>query len=210
MFSPDGSLVAFSRGSEPGPGVYVVPAAGGEPRRLTYSWAQAVGWTRDGKQVVFCSYSTTVLRLFSAPSEGGPAMALSPPSAIYGSLSPDGKRIAYLPFASQYYWWKRYRGGATSRIWIADLPDCRIEKIPRDNSNDFNPMWIDDRIYFLSDRDGLISLFAYDVATKKVSKVIDNPESDILSASAGPGAIVCERFGSLHLYPTFRSFEGVV
>ena len=96
--------------------------------------------------------------------------------------------------------WKGYRGGATSRIWIADLPDCRIEKIPRDNSNDFSPMWVDDRIYFLSDRDGLISLFAYDIATKKVSKIIDNPESDILSASAGPGAIVYERFGSLHLY----------
>jgi tricorn protease len=96
--------------------------------------------------------------------------------------------------------WKGYRGGATSRIWVADLPDCRIEKIPRENSNDFDPMWVDGRIYFLSDRDGLTSLFAYDVAARTVSKVIDNPESDILSASAGPGAIVYERFGSLHLH----------
>jgi len=199
VFSPDGSLVAFSRQSESGTDVYVAPVAGGEPRRLTYGWAQAVGWTRDGKQVVFLSYAD-VGRLFSVPSEGGPVAVLPPPTAIYGTFSPDGKRIAYLPFPSRHGEWKRYRGGATSRIWIADLPDCRVEKIPRDNSNDFSPMWVDNRIYFLSDRDGLISLFAYDVATKRTSKIIGNPESDILSASAGPGAIVYERFGSLHLY----------
>jgi len=139
-------------------------------------------------------------RLFSVRSEGGRAMELPLPSAVYGSFSPDGKRIGYVPFYSRYLWWKRYRGGATSRIWIADLPDCRIEKIPRDNSNDFSPMWVDNRIYFLSDRNGPISLFAYDVTTKKVAGVIHNPESDILSASAGPGAIVYETFGPLHLY----------
>jgi len=88
--SPDGSLVAFSRHSKSGTDVFVVPAAGGEPRRLTYSWAQAVGWTRDGKQVVFGSY-TDVSRLFSVPSEGGPVVVLPPPSAIYGTFSPDGK-----------------------------------------------------------------------------------------------------------------------
>jgi len=201
VFSADGSQVAFSREAGIDFGVYIVPAAGGEPRRLAYGQA-VVGWTRDGKQVVFVSplSSRGIYRLFTVSSEGGPATALSPPSAFYGSFSPEGKRIAYLPFGTAHYEWKGYRGGATAQIWIADLPDCHIEKIPRGNSNDFNPMWVDDRIYFLSDRDGLISLFAYDTWTKKVSKIIENPESDILSASAGPGAIVYERFGSLHLY----------
>ena len=200
VFSPDGTLVAFSRESGSGADVYVVPATGGEAHRLTYhpawEWHGAVGWTPDGKSVV--GYNAE--RLFSVPFEGGRAVELPPPSAVYGTFSPDGKRIAYLPFYSRHPGWKRYRGGATARIWIADLPDCRIEKIPRENSNDFNPMWVDNRIYFLSDRNGPISLFAYDVTTKKVAKIIHNPESDILSASAGPGAIVYERFGSLHLY----------
>ncbi len=200
VFSPDGSRIAFLRESEIDFGVYVVPASGGEPRRLAYGQA-VVGWTRDGNQVVFVSpLSSRGDRLFTVSSKGGPATALSPPSAWYGSFSPDGKSIAYLPFGTEHYGWKGYRGGATARIWIADLPDCHIEKIPRGNSNDFNPMWVDDQIYFLSDRDGLISLFAYDTRTKKVSKIIENPESDILSASVGPGAIVYERFGSLHLY----------
>lgn len=202
VFSPDGTQVAFTSVSESGEDsdVYVAPAAGGAPQRLTYhsaeEWNGAVGWTPDGKSVV----GSNAKRLFSVPSEGGRAEELPLPSAVYGSFSPNGRRIAYVPFHSPYLGWKRYRGGATSRIWIADLPDCRIEKIPRGNSNDFSPMWLDKRIYFLSDRNGPISLFAYDVTTIKVAQVIPNPESDILSASAGPGAIIYETFGSLHLY----------
>lgn len=200
VFSPDGTMVAFSSQSD----VYVVWAAGGEPRRLTYhrgyGWDEAVGWTRDGKSVMFSSWVGPTDRLFSVPSEGGPTAELPLPYAVYGTFSPDGKGIAYVPFPSWHRQFKRYRGGQTSRIWIAHLPDCRIEKIPRDNSNDFDPMWVDNRIYFLSDRNGPISLFAYDVTTKKVTGVIQNPGSDILSASAGPDAIVYQRFGSLHLY----------
>lgn len=202
VFSPDGTMVAFSSQSD----VYVVPAAGGETRRLTYhhgeDWRngdEAVGWTRDGKSVMLSSWDGLTDRLFSVPSEGGRAAELPLPSAVYGTFSPDGKRIAYVPFRSRHRRLKRYRGGQTSRIWIADLPDCRIEKIPRDNSNDFDPMWVANRIYFLSDRNGPISLFAYDVTTKKVTEIIPKTGADILSASAGPDAIVYERFGSLHL-----------
>lgn len=203
VFSPDGTQVAFTSETGSGADVYVVSAAGGSPRRLTYHpyWDQAVGWTRDGKSVVFTSARNDNFdQLFSVPFEGGPAAELPLPYADYGTFSPDGKRIAYTPFDSRHWGWKQYRGGATSRIWIADLPDCRIEKIPRDNSNDFNPMWVDNRIYFLSDRNGPVGLFAYDVTAKQVSEVIHGDGSGVLTASAGPDAIVYVRFGSLHLY----------
>ena len=62
--------------------------------------------------------------------------------------------------------WKRYRGGQTTPIWIADLADSRIEKVPRENSNDFNPMWVGDTVYFLSDRNGPVTLFAYDIKSQ--------------------------------------------
>src|SRR6266566_1743299 len=76
----------------------------------------------------------------------------------------------------------------------------RLQKIPRDNSNDFNPMWVGDKIYFLSDRDGPVSLFSYDMHAKEVKKELENRGLDLKSASAGPDAIVYEQFGSLHLY----------
>src|ERR1039457_4688968 len=117
-----------------------------------------------------------------------------------GSFSADAKRIAYMPLNTAITTWKRYRGGQTSPIWIANLADAQIEKIPRDNSNDFNPMWIGDKIYFLSDRGGPVTLFSYDVKTKKVAQSVKNDALDIKSATAGPGAIVYEQFGAVYLY----------
>ena len=74
-----------------------------------------------------------------------------------------------------YIAWKRYRGGQTTPIWIADLSDSSVEKVPRENSNDFYPMWVGDgKVYFLSDRDGPTTLFAYDTATKAVRQLVEN------------------------------------
>ncbi|HEX8091590.1 MAG TPA: PDZ domain-containing protein, partial [Blastocatellia bacterium] len=141
-----------------------------------------------------------VPRLFTMPIDGGFPSEVPLPMADSGSYSPDGSRLAYVPTTQWQQAWKRYRGGQTSPIWLANLSDSSVEKIPRENSNDSYPMWVGDRIYFLSDRNGPTTLFGYDIATKKVTQLIRNDGLDIKSASAGPGAIVYEQFGSLHLY----------
>src|SRR5207249_1721526 len=182
-----------------------MPAEGGFPKRLTHHPGDdiAVGWTPDGKQVLFRSARNSFSyfdRLFTAPVQGGFPAELPLPMAQQGSFSPDGSRIAYVPIAQWQQAWKRYRGGQTTPIWIATLSSGRIEKIPRDNSNDFNPMWVGDKIYFLSDWDGPVSLFSYDMHAKEVKKELETRGLDLKSASAGPDAIVYEQFGSLHLY----------
>jgi tricorn protease len=122
------------------------------------------------------------------------------------AYSRDGQLLAYVPHWTRrsvpnaYIAWKRYRGGLASPIWIATLADSRIEKVPRTDSNDFCPMWFDGRVYFLSDRAGPVTLFRYDPASKQVTQVLENNGYDLLSASAGPDAIVYEQFGSLHLF----------
>src|ERR1039458_6047497 len=85
-------------------------------------------------------------------------------------------------------------------IWLATLSDSSVLKIPRNNSNDFNPMWVGDTVYFLSDRNGPVSLFAYDTKSKQVTEAVKNTGLDFKSASAGPDAIVYEQFGSIHIY----------
>jgi tricorn protease len=75
-----------------------------------------------------------------------------------------------------------------------------VEKVPRETSNDYNPMWAGDKVYFLSDRNGPVTLFSYDPHSKQVKQAVENRGLDLKSASAGPGAIVYEQFGSLHLY----------
>jgi len=66
--------------------------------------------------------------------------------------------------------WKRYRGGQTTPIYIARLNDLQLEKVPRENSNDDDPVWMGDTIYFLSDRNGPVTLFAYDTKSKSVNR----------------------------------------
>src|SRR5260370_21235597 len=96
--------------------------------------------------------------------------------------------------------WKKYRGGEPARLGLARLSDSSVTKVPRTNSNDFNPMWAGDRVYFLSDRNGPASLFSYDTKTKTVREAIPNQALDAKSASLGPDAIVYEQFGGGSLY----------
>jgi tricorn protease len=203
IFSPDGSQIAFTGVYDGNPDVYVVPAAGGEPRRLTYHPGQdtAVGWTADCTKIIFASTRRTTRdlpQLFVVPVTGGSPEQLPLPSGVDASPSPDGKRLAYVPIPQWQRAWKHYRGGQQSRIWIADLADSKIVKLPRDSSNDGSPMWIGDAIYFLSDRAGPVALHAYDVGSAKVREVARDPKGyDLRSASAGPGGIVYERVGQL-------------
>jgi tricorn protease len=206
VFSPDGQWLAFTGEYEGNPDVYVMPAVGGQPRRLTYHPGadRAVGWTPDGKRVLFQSTRNSYARfsrLFTIPREGGFPEELPLPMADHGTFSPDGKSLAYVPLGLQSYAaWKRYRGGTTSAVWLASLADSSVTRIPRENSNDTHPMWVGDRVYFLSDRSGPKSLFCYDVNTKEVRQVVPSHALDVKSASAGPDCIVYEQFGSIHLF----------
>ena len=204
-FSSDGSEIAFTGDYNGNSDVYIIPASGGAPRRLTYhpspDWV--MGWTRDGKQVLFASTRNSYEnfnRLFTISRDGGFPAELPLPIAAEGSYSPDGRQLAYVPLDHAFEIWKRYRGGRTSPIWIARLSDSSVVRIPRDNSNDFNPLWVDDRIFFLSDRLGPISLFSYDTRSKRVTQALKNDGLDFKYASAGPGAIIIEQFGAILLY----------
>jgi tricorn protease len=204
-FSPDGSMVAYTGDYDGNLDVYVVPAEGGQPRRLTYhpSADVALGWTPDGKSVLFHSHRYSYSdpdQLFTVPVEGAFPSPLPLSMAEDGAYSPDGTHIAYVPFFQWEPDWKHYRGGQTTPIWIAHLADSSIVKVPRENSNDRNPLWLGDKVYFLSDRNGPVTLFEYDPKTQRVKQLIKNEGFDIKSASAGPGAIVYEQFGAIYLY----------
>ena len=142
-------------------------------------------------------------KLFTVPLTGGLPEELPLPSGAEASLSPDASRVAYIPFDQWEPGWKKYRGGQTTPIWIADLSDSHVTRVPRTDSNDCFPMWVGDTVYFVSDRNGPYTLFAFD--TKQaggaaVKELVHNPDGfDVRFASAGPGAIVYEQLDGLHL-----------
>ena len=211
IFSPDGSMIAFTGEYDGNEDVYVIPAAGGTPKRLTSHPGsdQVVGWTRDGKRILFRSPRGSYAgftQLYTVGLAGGLPDVLPLPMAVEGAYSPDSSEMAYVPFTNFRESWqfqrglKHYRGGTASPIWIAKLTDSSVEKVPRKNSNDSTPMWLGNKVYFLSDRDGPVSLYVYDPATKQVTLALQSNGVDIKSASAGPDAIVYEQFGSIHVF----------
>lgn len=204
-FSPDGTMLAYTGDYEGNLDVYVVPAGGGQPKRLTYHPGPdvALGWTPDGKSVLFHSHRLSYAdsdQLFTVPVDGVFPTPLPLSQAEEGAFSPDGSHLAYVPYFQWEPGWKHYRGGQTTPVWIADLADSSLVKVPRDGSNDHNPLWIGDKVYFLSDRNGPVTLFEYDSRSQEVKQLIKNDGFDIKSASAGPGAIVYEQFGAIYLY----------
>ena len=213
VFSPDGETIAFTGEYDGNVDVYTMPATGGVPRRITYHPGAdyAVGWTPDGKSILLRSSRQSFSRytqLFTiAPGQGLPT-ALPLPMAFSGSYSPDGRRMVYAPLDGGQFgrtperWvaWNRYRGGEASYLWIVNFADLSMEKIPRTDSNDIDPMWVGDKIYFLSDRNGPMTLFRYDPASKAVTELIKSNGTAIRAASAGPGGIVYEQFGQIRFY----------
>ncbi len=211
VFSPDGSMIAFTGEYDGNQDVYVIPSSGGVPKRLTSHPGsdQVVGWTRDGQRVLFRSSRDSYSRftqLYTVGLTGGLPEVLPLPMAVEGSFSPDSSFLAYVPFTNFAESWqfhrglKHYRGGTASPVWIAKLSDSSVEKVPRTNSNDSTPMWLGNKVYFLSDRDGPVSLYVYDPGSKKASLALQSNGMDIKSASAGPDTIVYEQFGSVHLF----------
>ena len=203
-FSPDGNWIAFTGEYDGNADVYIVPATGGVPKRLTFhpSVDEVSGWTADGRSVLFASTRNSgfgASRLYTFPVDGsGLPFEIPLPMADRGWLSPDGQYVAYEPLSQWQSDWKRYKGGQTQPIWIARLSDSTIEKVPRENSNDKCPMWVGDKIYFLSDRaGGVVSLFSFDTKSKRVEHVVENKGLDIKYASANGDTIVYEQFGTI-------------
>jgi tricorn protease len=215
-FSPDGSQVAYSAREHGNFDVYVVSTDGGVPRRLTWepTGSLVTGWTPDGKDVLFTSghaSKSVYPRLFQIRADGvGPAEVLPLPSVDEGSFSSDGSTLAYVPVRQWQAAWKHYRGGQTSQVWLVNMKTLDLEKLPRENSNDSHPVWLGSTVYFLSDRNGSVSLFEYDTKTKQVQQVLDNHGLDLKTLGAGPGGLVYEQFGSLHVYDPSSRQDQVV
>jgi tricorn protease len=202
-FSPDGTTLAFSATQGGNTDVFAVPATGGTPKRLTYHPHRdlVVSWTPDSKSVLFVNEAMPEApRLFTVDPVGGFPRELPLPMGVTGAFSPDAESVVYSPVRSPREFWKNYRGGRTSPLWIARLSNSSILKIPRIDSDDHSPMWVGKKIYFLSDRSGPYTLFEYDTISRRVARLIDNRGLDIKSAAATTGAIAYEQFGKIFIY----------
>lgn len=211
-FSPDGRHIAFSGHYDGNVDVFLIPTAGGVPERLTWHPGDDLvrDFTPDGSAVLFASqrhsHTRRYLQLFTVALDGGMPQQLPVPNAYHAAFSPDGRHLAYTPLPEAFRQWKHYRGGRVSRIWLYDRADHSVVEIPQPEgrSNDTEPMWVGDTVYFLSDRSeesaGELNLFAYDTATRAVRQLTFHRDFPVLHAAGGGGTVVYEQAGYLHLF----------
>jgi len=206
-FSPDGQSIAFSGNYDGNTDVYIVSAEGGTPKRLTHhpDADLVVEWYPDGRHVLYrsrmISPSYRFNRFFKQSIDGGMPETLALPYGELASFSPDGNRMAFQFISREFRTWKRYRGGMASDIWLYDFTKNTSKKFTDFEGTDAVPMWHENTIYFLSDRDERkkLNIWAYDLNTKKTRQITKFIEYDVKWPSIGPDAIIFENGGKLHI-----------
>jgi tricorn protease len=216
-FSPDGKWIAFSGEYAGNFDVYVVAADGGEPRRLTWHpGADTVqGWTADGKSILFASGRATwapagAPRFWTVPATGGIEEPFPIPRAYQGKISADGSHVAYRMNNSWDEERRNYRGGQNRPVWILDLKTFDLVSPPWTDSKDVDPVWIDNNVYFISDRDGVANIWEYQTQTKKLSQLTKFTDFDVKTLDSGAGVLVFEQAGYVHEIDPKNGREHVV
>lgn len=217
-FSHDGKHIAFTGQYDGNTEVFVIPATGGEPKRITYTATLGrddvadrmgpnnivMGWTPDDKHVIYrgrgTSFNAFKGKLYLAPLSGDLSRELPFSVASWASYHADGTKLAMNRVFREFRTWKYYRGGMADDIWLADPSTGNTENLTNNPAQDVFPMYYKDNIYFVSDRDRIANLFVYDTRTKQIEKVTDFTEYDVKFPALGGDAIVFENGGYIYLH----------
>lgn len=208
-FSPDGQWIAFSGQYDNGVNVYLIPHDGGEPRRLTWQYgdARVITWTPDAKVVFRSGVENTfrpIQKLFTVNMDASMPEKLPPPRGVLASFSADGQKMVYAPRGNEEYYWKRYKGGQYMDLWLYDFNAKTYDKLTDYVGKNSYPMWIGDKMYFVSDRgeNGIANVYAYDLKSRQVVQITQHKEYDVQMASTDGRQIVYLNSGYLYVLDT--------
>ncbi len=215
-FSHDGKYIAFTGQYDGNTEVYVIPVTGGVPKRITYTATLSrddladrmgpnnivMGWTPDDQHVIYRSRGTSFNafkgKLYLAPLNGDLSLELPFSVSSWASYNTDGSKLAMNRVFREFRTWKYYRGGMADDIWLVDPTSGDTENVTNHPAQDVFPMYYQDKIYFVSDRDRIANLFVYNTGNKQTQKVTDFTEYDVKFPSLGDKAIVFENGGYIY------------
>jgi tricorn protease len=216
-FSPDGKKIAFTGQYDGNTEVYVMPADGGVPERLTFTATLSrddisdrmgpnnivMTW-KDDETIVYRSRKKTFNafkgHLFEVKLDGSLPRQIELPTGGFCSFSPDNKKLAYNQVFREFRTWKYYKGGMADDVWVYDFDTKETVNLTNSNSQDIFPMWHDNVVYFLSDRDRTMNLFSHNTITNQTRKLTNYNEFDIKFPSLGNDAIIYENGGFLYYF----------
>ncbi|MEO1449461.1 MAG: PDZ domain-containing protein, partial [Bacteroidota bacterium] len=205
VLSPDGKQIAFTSDRDGASAAYVVSVEGGIPKRLTWHPSGAIvrGWTPDG-QILYASGRETAPkpynRLWKISAMGGNPVLINHQWATSGSYSPDGQQMIIDRMSRWDQEWRAYRGGQNTPLIILNLANNEEVLLPNEKTTDVQPYWMGDKIYFLSDRDWVMNIWAYTPSTKALEQITEFKGSDIKWLSGHGEDLLYERDGLLHMF----------
>ncbi len=215
--SPDGKNIAFTGQMDGNTEVFMMPLAGGQAKRLTFTATlhrddvsdrmgpnNIVMTWKDNSHIVFRSRKQTFNSfkgsLFVVDTLGHIEEQLPFSYGGFCSYAPDKNKIAYNQVFREFRTWKYYQGGMADDVWIYNFTTETTENITNNVHQDIFPMWYQDEVYYISDKERVMNLFCYNTQTKQTTKVTDFKTYDIKFPSIGKEAIVFENGGELWQY----------
>ncbi len=164
VLSPDGKWIAFVGRDEQHPEVYLMPAAGGPARRMTWLGPDVMvrGFTRDGRILFVTTQGQPFFRNYRAHTldpAGGVPQLLPLGQVNHLAFGPGNAKVIGRNTADPARW-KRYRGGTAGHLWIDAAGDGQFRRMTELPGNITSPMWVGDRVYYLSDAEGVGNLYS--------------------------------------------------
>lgn len=190
--SPDGKTVAFTAQYEGPRDAYLMSIEGGIPKRLTWDGDAVVeGWTPDGKVLIHTDRHAMLpgVQLVTVALDGNREV-IPLATGAEGSFTPNGRTIFFTRFMRQYSYTKRYKGGWNETIWRYTPGSEAVELTGDYAGNSKNPMFWNGRVYFLSDRDGIMNVYSMDEQGRDVKELTHQKVFDVETASLSDGRIV--------------------
>ena len=210
FFSPDGKLLAFTGREEGHNEVYVMPALGGPVKRVTYLGVSSnvIGWTPDGSKILFSSdYRQPFDRMqfaYAVRPEGGEPEAYPVGHAVSIAIDAKGRTVIGRNNNDPARW-KRYKGGTAGDIWIDASGDGNFKRLLQLKGNVARPLWLGERVVFLSDYEGIGNLYSCDLEGSDIRKLTDQRDYFARFPSSDGQRIVYHAGGDLFLFDPARN-----
>jgi tricorn protease len=204
-FAPDGQQLAFIAASEGGGEVYLMPALGGESRRLTFQsvHGKIAGWSPTGDALLFSSsfgqFDGDAQFLYTLNPGGGLPTPLPYGLANAITYGPEGAVVIGRNIGEPAYW-KRYRGGRTGQLWRDLSGNGQFQHLVQLEGNLASPCWIGTRIYFISDHEGVGNIYSCTPNGEDIQRHTEHQNFYARNLSSDGERIVYHTGGDLYLF----------
>ena len=203
--SPDGRTIAFIGQYEGFSEVYTMPLEGGVPVRQTYEGGtpRVAGWTPDGKVLYSTDRFSTLpnVQLVSLDPVTHVQQVLPLAQASGGTIDPVSGTVFFVRLPKQNSATKRYHGGWIENLWRYKEGDAEATPLTgNDTGTNREPMWWQGRLYFTSDRDGVMNLWSMKPDGSDVKQHTHHKDMDVKGPSLDGGRIAYQHGADLRLH----------